>query len=398
MRIPDDLLSKYASVLVRFALNSGKGIKPGEVVYCNVPDLAKPMYGALQVAILNAGGIPMMHLIATGFQKNFYTLANDAQLTFFPKKYLKERINLVDHYISILADADLTELKEINPQKIIKNLEATKIVRDWQNDKEYAGKMTWTVALYGTPAMAKAAGLSLKEYWNQIIKACYLDLADPISRWQEIATEQNRVVNILNHLPISKIHLTSSGSDLWLTLGEKRAWVGGGGRNIPSFEIFTSPDWRGTSGHISFNQPLYRYGNLIEGVSLKFHKGRVISAAAKRGKNLLLEMLKRPNADKIGEFSLTDARLSRIDKFMANTLFDENMGGEFGNTHIAVGMSYRDAFAGDPHQLNKKLSQQLGFNNSGEHTDIVSTVDRKVTVILKDSQEKVIYANGRFTL
>jgi aminopeptidase len=181
-------------------------------------------------------------------------------------------------------------------------------------------------------------------------------------------------------------------------MGEKRQFIGGAGRNIPSFELFTSPDWRGTEGVIAFNQPLYRYGNLIEEVSLRFKKGRVVAAAAKKGEKLLKEMLKRPNADKVGEFSLTDARFSRITKFMANTLFDENMGGKYGNTHIAVGMSYKDAYDGDPSTLSRAEYKKLGFVDSGEHCDIISTEDRAVTAQLKNGQEKIIYQDGKFTV
>ena len=69
----------------------------------------------------------------------------------------------------------------------------------------------------------------------------------------------------LNALPIERLHVVGEDVDLRITLGEQRQWVGGSGRNIPSFEIFTSPDWRGTEGWIAFNQPLYRYGNLVRG-------------------------------------------------------------------------------------------------------------------------------------
>jgi aminopeptidase len=59
---------------------------------------------------------------------------------------------------------------------------------------------------------------------------------------------------------------------------------------------------------------------------------------------MLLEMISAENANKIGEFSLTDKRLSRITRFMADTLYDENVGGEYGNTHIAVGNAYKDSY------------------------------------------------------
>ena len=173
-------------------------------------------------------------------------------------------------------------------------------------------------------------------------------------------------------------------ADLTITIGEQRQWVGGSGRNIPSFEIFTSPDWRGTEGWIRFNQPLYRYGNLIEGIGLEFADGRVVKATAERNERVLTEMIATENADKVGEYSLTDSRFSRITKFMAETLYDENVGGPFGNTHLALGKSYHDCYAGDPASVSRERWEELGFNDSTVHTDIVSTADRTVTARLRD--------------
>ena len=188
-------------------------------------------------------------------------------------------------------------------------------------------------------------------------------------------------------------------ADLTIKIGERRAWMGGSGRNIPSYELFTSPDWRGTEGWIRFNQPLYRYGNLITGIELKFEQGRVVEAKAKENEPILKEMIATEGADKIGEFSLTDSRFSRITRFMAETLFDENMGGEFGNTHIALGKSYHDCYDGDSADLNDEaLAEKLGYNDSSVHTDIISTTNRTVTATLPDGSKKVIYRDGQFTM
>lgn len=393
---PVEILDGYAEVLVNFALNSGKGIGRGEVVQCVVPDVAKPLLVSLYKTILKSGGHPVMRMLPSGLDKIFYEYADESQLAFFPRKYIKSRIDLIDHSIGILADHDLHELQDVEPAKIIRNQEAQKQARVWMTDKEYEGKFTWTLALYGTPAMATEAGLSLQEYWEEIIHACFLDKQDPVAEWKRIAKEQIRIKNCLNGLKIKRLHVVAEKTDLWIGMGEKRRWVGGGGRNIPSFEIFTSPDWRETEGYISFNQPLYRYGKLISDIRLDFRKGKVVRAEAKKNLELLKQMIARPNADKVGEFSMTDAGMSRITKFMANTLFDENIGNKHGNTHIAVGMSYKDAYDGDPMKVAKKEWKSLGFNDSGEHCDIVSTTDRVVTAILEDGTEKVIFAKGKF--
>jgi len=269
---------------------------------------------------------------------------------------------------------------------------------DWRTEKENAGRFSWTLGLYGTPAMAVEAGLSEAEYWEQITSACFLEEDDPIARWREVTGHISGYVRRLNEMPIDRMHVAGPDVDLRLTLGDERAWVGGSGRNIPSFEIFTSPDWRGTDGWIAFNQPLYRYGNMIRGVRLEFADGRVVKATADTGEQVIKEMVATENADKVGEFSLTDRRFSRITRFMAATLYDENVGGPYGNTHIALGSSYHDCYAGDPEGVAPEEWLRLGFNESSVHTDIVSTADRTVTATLRDGSETVIYADGEFRL
>lgn len=83
---------------------------------------------------------------------------------------------------------------------------------------------------------------------------------------------------------------------------------------------------------------------------------------------------------------------------MAETLFDENIGGPFGNTHMAIGMAYQDCYRGDAAKLSKKEWKDRGFNDSAEHTDIVSTTDRTVTATLSDGSKKIMYQAGQFTL
>lgn len=392
------ILRKYAEVLINFALNSGEGVKKGEVIDITVPDVAKPLALEMQNVVLEAGAHPMIRLMPTGFDKAFFERANDAQLTFFPKKYLRERVNLVDHHVGIIADVDPFDLADIDPSKIMKARDAKKQYSDWFMDKEVEGKLTWTLGLWGVEAKAKQVDLSLEKYWQQIIKACYLDEEDPVAKWKELHAFQDKVKKHLNAMSIEWVHMVGEDMDIKIKLGANRIWQGGSGRNIPSFEIFTSPDWRGTEGWIKFNQPVYRYGQVMKDVYLRFEKGLVVEAKAKVGNKLLQQMFKSKNADRAGEFSLTDKRMSRISHVMAETLFDENIGGPFGNTHIAVGMAYKDCYRGDARTVSKKQWEEMGYNDSAEHTDIVSTTDRTVTATLTDGSEVVIYKDGVFVM
>ncbi|MHB1809675.1 MAG: aminopeptidase [Solirubrobacteraceae bacterium] len=400
---PRETLDAYARVLIDFALGGGSGIKRGDVVRIVAPEAAKPLYAALHRAVVRSGGHPLGHYVPSedeqlNIPRAFYELAGDEQIDFFPERYWRGLIDQMDHQVSILCDTDMHALEGIEPSKMMRAGMAMKPALDWRTEKENAGKFSWTLALYGTPAMAAEAGLSQDEYWEQIVGACFLDEEDPIARWREVAGQINDYVQRLSALPIASLHVLGRDVDLKIKLGEQRKWVGGSGRNIPSFEIFTSPDWRGTEGWIRFDQPLYRYGNLIEGVRLEFQDGRVVKSSAETNENVLREMIATEGADKVGEFSLTDKRFSRITRFMAETLYDENVGGPFGNTHIAVGKSYHDCYAGDPAGVGREEWARLGFNESSVHTDIVSTADRTVMATLTDGSECVIYENGEFQL
>jgi aminopeptidase len=391
------VLQNYAHILVNFALNSGKGVKKGEVVQCVVPDIAKPLALELQNVILQAGAHPMIRLIPSGFEKDFYAYANKEQLQFFPRKFIKARVDLVDHNISIIAEVDPFELQKVDPQKIVEARNSKKEHMDWLRNKETQGLFTWTAALWGTEAKAKEVGLSMKEYWQQIIRACFLDKADPVQAWKQMNQTQMKMKKTLNAMRIASLHVEGPDVDLTIQLGADRIWNAGSGRNVPSFEFFTSPHCRGTEGWIKFNQPVYRYGNVMKDISLEFKQGKIVKSHAKVGNRFLQEMLKTKNADMIGEFSLTDKRMSRITHVMAETLYDENISGPYGNTHLAVGMAYRDCYRGDPKLLTVDQWEEIGFNDSAEHTDIISTTDRTVTAKLISGEEKVIYKKGMFT-
>ena len=103
-----------------------------------------------------------------------------------------------------------------------------------------------------------------------------------------------------------------------------------------------------------------------------------------------------PGASRLGEFSLTDRRFSRIDKFMANTLYDENFGGANGNCHVAVGSSYSDTYDGDPASLDAAQKADLGFNDSALHWDLVNTEPKRVRAHLADGRDVTIYEDGQF--
>lgn len=391
-----EILQKYADVLVWFALNDCQGIAPGDVVQLQIPECAKPMLLPLQKAVLERGGHPIIRYFPDGTSRQFFELANQEQIDYMPQEYMLGRVADIDHSVSLIAETDKKELEWIDPKKIMWRGIAAKFYRDALNHKEAQGKFSRTLGLYGTQAMADEVGMSLEEYRQQIIFACFLDKSDPVQEWKTLMEDMNATKARLNSLPIERVHIKGEDVDLKVQLGKDRKRLWCSGRNIPSFEHFISPDWRGTEGWIKFNQPLYRYGNVITWVELQFNQWKVTDARAATNQDVLLEMIHTKNADKIGEFSLTDSRFSRITKFMGETLYDENVWGPFGNTHIALGMAYKDSYPGDQASLTEQEWEDLWYNDSVVHTDIVSTTDRTVVATLVTGQEMVIYEKGRF--
>jgi aminopeptidase len=397
-------LSNYAQIMVNCALNGGKGINKGETVIVFSRESAKPLYWKIYEAIITAGGNVIPFYLPDesdiyGENRILLENASDEQLNFFPEAYWRGLVDSADHLMFLLSSADVNLLQGIDSKKIMAISKARSPWMDMRDAKEKQGKLFWTLCLYPTQSMANEAGMKLEEYSQEIVEACYLDDPDPVARWRKTLSDIELVKTKLTEMQIEKVHLEGEDMDLWITLGEKRRWLGGSGHNIPSFEVFISPDWRGTNGWIQFNQPLYSSGKRISGIKLSFQEGVIVKASASENEEALLAMINEKNANKLGEFSLTDKRHSKITRFMADTLFDENIGGENGNTHIAVGDSYRDSYDGDICSVSEEEFATLGFNNcSSVHTDMVSTTPRKVTAYFsnKNKEAEVIYENGQF--
>ncbi|HDP81168.1 MAG TPA: aminopeptidase [Spirochaetes bacterium] len=327
---------------------------------------------------------------------NFLGLSDKKQRQFISPGD-RELYRNLNGYIFLHAPASLTHLKDIEPSRINDIMITRKKLREILNQREAAGSFNWTLCTYPTEALAKQARATMKEYAAQIIRACYLNDPDPVKQWNEIYGGAGEVKDWLNSLPIKTLFIESASMEMEIDPGEKRRFVGVSGRNIPSFEIFTSPDWRGVRGHYYADMPSFRNGNYVEGVRLYFEKGVVAAASAKKSEAFLLKALAMDRgASRVGEFSLTDKRFSRINRFMADTLFDENYGGAYGNCHIALGSSYDNTYRGDPSKLDKKAKQALGYNDSALHWDLVNTENKTVTALLKNGKKTLIYEKGMF--
>jgi len=396
--LTDKQLDRYAEVLLWGLKKARKGsLNPGEVflVRYNLP--AIKLAENLQARLLDMGMHPVIRADSTPvMEQQFFDIAGPQQLVFQPpgEKAFYQHLN---GSIFLHAPEAITHLSHIDPNKIAQAAIARKYIRDILEKREEKDLFSWTLCMYPTKALAKHAGLSQKAYTAQIIKSCFLNRRSPTDEWERIFQNASEIKVWLNSMQVQHYHIESQHMDLEITPGESRKWIGISGHNIPSFELFLSPDWRGTRGVYYADQPSFRSGNLVKDITIQFKRGNAFDIKAKKGLAFINKQLAMDKgANKVGEFSLTDKRFSKINQFMANTLFDENYGGVNGNCHIALGASYSDTYDGDTAALTKKIKSKLGFNDSALHWDLVNTEKKQVTAHLKNGKKMVIYENGKF--
>jgi aminopeptidase len=391
-------MNNYADVLMWGLKTARKErFRRNDIVVVQFDLAAIELAEILQGRILDSGMNAVMRLGATTvMEHNLYKKANNRQLVFIGP-WEEDFFKSLNGNIILRAPESLTHLSDIDPKRIGKAIVERKPLRDILWKREDEGLFGWTICSLQTDGQAKEAGLSLRQYANQIIRACYLDKADPVNEWKSIHRNASYVKKWLNSMEVKYYQVESETTDLRVTPGERRKWIGISGHNIPSFEIFISPDWRGTEGIYYTDQPSFRSGNYVKGVRLTFKKGCAVKVEAQKGREFAVKQLAMDKgANRVGEFSLTDKRFSRINRFMANTLYDENFGGRYGNIHLAVGMSYTDTYDGDPSKLTSEMKSKLGFNDSALHWDLVNTERKTVTAHLKTGERIVIYEDGMF--
>ncbi len=228
---------------------------------------------------------------------------------------------------------------------------------------------------------------ALDRLWEAIGTICRLDADDPVKAWRERGGELGETAQRLNGAQLDSLHFTGPGTDLTIGLLDGARWEGGGMTsadgisylpNIPTEEVFTSPDPERTHGIVASTKPLLVSGSTISGLRMRFEGGRAVQVDADQGAELMRELVARDeNANRLGEVALVDSsgRIGRSGLVFHDTLFDENAA-----SHIAVG-------GGFPH-LTADEQTAARVNTSGIHTDfMIGGPELTVTGTTRDGRE-----------
>ncbi len=274
-----------------------------------------------------------------------------------------------------------------------------------------ADRLRWTVVAVPTEKWAakvlgrEADPTAAQELWNVMKPILRLDRPDPRAAWAEQRRQLAARRAALDELSLDAVRFDGPGTELTVGLSERSVWVGGGGQspdglefmpNLPTEEVFTTPDFRRTSGRVAVTRPVQLLGTIVEGAWLRFEEGRLVECGATAGGSTLdryFELDER--ARYVGELALVDADspIYRSGLVFYNTLFDENAA-----CHIALGSSYPKCLR-DGETLSPDEYRAVGGNTSTLHTDfMIGSPQVTVTGIRGDASEVPIISGGAFQL
>lgn len=396
--LSEEQLGRYARVVYW-----GLEVSLGRKLAKNDPVLIRYDRGALELAErLYALLVERrMHVLqrmepTAGMQRALYKNGSARQLLYeAPGEH--ELFGVLAGCVRILCPESMNNLADISPEIFGLRTRALKSVRALRDKRQSLGQFGWTVCAYPGVELAGISGMEPGEYARRVAAACRLNSPEPVREWNRVRKELAEIAAWLNDLDAKGFTVESDSTDLFVPSGESRRWLGVTGRNLPGYELYFSPDWRGVRGTYFADLPSVRREGVVRGVRLVFDKGNVVRADADQGAAFMFDALSTdPGANRLGEFSLTDVRFSPIDRFMGMTLFDENFGGEHGNCHIALGSSYHESYVGSHSELTVQEAEALGFNASSLHWDLVNTRPKRVKAQLRDGSSRTVYENGVF--
>ncbi len=351
----DRRVEEVAKLLVDYSTATRTGDRVLIRTDASAKDLALEIY---KQALLR-GAHPWIRPELPGARYVFYKNASEDQLGFVPDHDVVE-IKNTDVYISLGAPSNVRELSNIDPARISARMKALKPVSDWRVEKT-----RWVVFAYPTEALAQEAEMSLREFEDFVYNACLID-------WSEVSKKLQVLKQKVD--AADRVEIVSPDTRLGFSVKGRIGVAANGDKNMPDGEFFTSVVEDSVNGNIHFDVPAVWHGNVVEGMTLTFEKGKVISAKAAKNQAFMEKILSTDEgAKRIGEFGI--GMNYSIAKSVKLILFDEKIGG---TVHFALGRGYKET-----------LSQ----NDSAVHWDMIKDL-RKDGEIYFDGQ--LVMKNGKW--
>jgi aminopeptidase len=358
--------------LATLAVEVGANVQPGQPVVVRGRVEHAPLAREVARAAYRAGAATVQAsysdrhfdraLIELGPEESL-TLSSAGDLAMF--KDMAERngafINIAgDPAPTLLSDLDQTRVGKLNPIAIQKA---------WR-DMVSGLQVNWTIVAMPNPAWAEQVfgKPDVERLWQAVEKAVRLDTADPVAEWRAHITRLDATASWLAERHFDALHYRGPGTDLTVGLLPGSKWMCANFHtafgirhvpNLPTEEVFTSPDRRRADGRLRSTLPLQVGGMLVRDLELVFKEGRITEVNASEGADIIrAQVATDEGAAHLGELALVDgsSEVGKLGLTFFNTLFDENA-----TCHIAFGSGFAFAVDGD----------RTGLNTSAIHTDFM---------------------------
>lgn len=367
----DSRVLKFAQIVVDYSTK----VHQGDLVAVTATTAAEPLLVALYQRILERGGQPHLLIDLPGQDEILFAHASDEQLDFTPL-FHKEAFEKFDVLIKLRSELNTRTLSGVSPERLTRRQKGTAALLAAQLRRGAENSLRWMSTLYPTQAYAMEAEMGIEAYQDFFFQACHVDddTPDPVSHWQAIQGEQQRVIDWLS----GHDQVTLRGPNVDLTLSIKgRKYVNACGiHNLPDGEIYTGPVEESANGWVHYTYPAIYQGQVVEGIELTFENGCVTRASARKNQDTLLKTLDLDaGARYIGEFAI--GTNFEINRFTHSILLDEKIGGSF---HMALGAGYPETGS---------------RNKSVIHWDMICDI-RQDSEILVDGD--AFYRNGEFII
>lgn len=325
----------------------------------------------------------------------------------FNKKVFDEYAKKDAAFLMLVSD-DPNLMHDIDSEKISQTAIFTRKSKPLYKERQHNNEIVWCIACVATTSRAQAIfkddNDSLNKLWESIFDACYINEDDPNQKWEEFLESTNKKTELLNNLKIKELHFTNQkGTDLKINLLENSIWSCADDKtkdgqkfiaNVPSQEVFTTPNRLGTNGIVYSSRPLIYNGAFIDDFFIEFKDGKVINYDAKEGKDALKGIIESDeNASYLGEVALVDydSPISKSKIVHYETLYDENA-----SCHLALGTGFIECVKGFDDKSKEELIE-LGFNYSDNHVDfMIGTEDMSIVATTFDNKKIEIFKNGNF--
>lgn len=338
-------------------------------------------------------------------------LDNDSisESLFFNKKIYDEYAKKNGAFLMLVSeDPDL--MSDIDNSKLDYSARISRTSRPIYKKMQSINDVAWCIASVSTYGWASKIFNNdndcVNKLWNLIFNICLINSENPLLAWDRKLNISCNRCDVLNKLNIKTLHyINSLGTDLYVGLSRGTIWCGAGenmpnGRriiaNIPTEEIFTSPNRLMTNGIVYSSKPLVYNGYIIDEFWLKFKDGKVIDFDAKKGKDILSSIIDGDSTSCfLGECALVpyDSPISNSGVVFYTTLFDENA-----SCHLALGTGFPNTLNGTDGKSREELIN-MGLNVSDVHVDfMIGTSDLKIEGLTYSGDSVLIFDNGNFSL